>query len=392
MSTGVAATRWGFPTQIWFGPEVATDIAKAVKELRAKRPLLVTDRGLATLPMISEALQRLNEDGLRARVFSGVKPNPTESNIAEGIDALRAGEHDLVIAWGGGSGMDAAKAIALMAGQKRRIWDYEDIGDNWRRVDTEAMLPVIAVPTTAGTGSELGRSSVITDEIGRRKVIIFHPKMIPNLVLMDPELTVGLPRDLTAATGMDALTHALEAYCAPTFHPMAEGLALQALSMIKKHLPRACADGSDLESRAQMMIASGMACVALQKGLGGVHALAHSLGALYDAHHGLLNAVLLPYVLHFNMSVLTQKLTRLARILDLPSQSPSAVLDWVLAFRADVGIADNLSAMGIDDAKRGQVVTLAERDPCAGGNPIRLDKATFGRIFDAALTGKLETA
>jgi alcohol dehydrogenase class IV len=380
---------WGFPTEVWFGAGRVRELPKAVRALGALRPLIVTDRGLSNLPMVAEAAAGLREAGLFVGIFSDVKSNPTGANVADGLAALRAGQHDAVIALGGGSGMDVGKAIALMAGQRRPLWDFEDIGDYWTRVDRAGMLPVIAVPTTAGTGSELGRSSVITDVEGMRKVIIFHPNMLPRMVVMDPELTVGLPRHLTAATGMDALTHALEAFCSRSFHPMAEGLALQALSMISAHLPRAYANGADIEAREQMMIASGMACVALQKGLGGVHALAHSLGALYDAHHGLLNAILLPYVLHFNMPVLSERLERLARILDLRVETPGAVLDWVLACRAASGIPDNLAAIGIDGNRRVEVVALAERDPCAGGNPIPLDQASLSGIFERAVSGRL---
>jgi alcohol dehydrogenase class IV len=389
MSQARPPANWGFPTNVWFGAGRIGDIAKAVRSLGAERPLLVTDRGLAAMPMVTNAMAALAEAGLAAGLFADVKPNPSAVNVEAGLKLLRDGRYDLVIAFGGGSGMDAAKAIALMAGQTRPLWDFEDIGDFWTRVNPAGMVPVVAVPTTAGTGSELGRSSVITDEEGERKVIIFHPKMMPGVVIMDPELTVGLPRGLTAATGMDALTHALEAFCAPSFHPMAEGLALQSLAMIKDHLPRACADGTDIEAREQMLIASGMACVALQKGLGGVHALAHPLGALYDAHHGLLNAILLPYVLSFNMSVLTDKLVRLARILALPSQTPGAVLEWVLAIRAETGIPNDLSALGIDDARTAQIAALAERDPCAGGNPVPLDQEILTGIFQRALTGRL---
>lgn len=389
MNAPSLATNWGFPTDVWFGAGRISALPKAVRALGTERPLLVTDRGLAGLPMIAEAMARLKEAGLFVGLFSDVKPNPTAANVQDGLNALHAGGHDLVIAFGGGSGMDAGKAIALMARQTRPIWDFEDVGDYWTRVDPAGMVPVIAVPTTAGTGSELGRSSVITCEKGERKVIIFHPKMLPRLVVMDPELTVGLPRSLTAATGMDALTHALEAYCAPSFHPMAEGLAVQALTMIKEHLPRACSDGTDIEAREQMMIASGMACVALQKGLGGVHALAHSLGALYDAHHGLLNAILLPYVLSVNMPALTQKLVRLAHVLGLPSPTPVAVLDWVLTCRAEIDIPENLTLIGIDGSRREKIVALAERDPCAAGNPIPLDRSILTGIFDRALTGRV---
>lgn len=387
--TPTPSANWGFPTDVWFGAGRAAELPKGIRALGVKRPLIVTDRGLADSPMIAEALRAIRGDGLFAELFADVRSNPTGANVASGLEALRAGRHDSVIAFGGGSGMDAGKAIALMAGQQRPLWDFEDIGDFWTRVDPAAMLPVLAVPTTAGTGSELGRSSVITHEAAGRKVIIFHPKMLPRLVVMDPLLTVGLPPHLTAATGMDALTHALEAYCSRSFHPMAEGLALQALAMIKTHLPRACANGADVEAREQMMIASAMACVALQKGLGGVHALAHSLGALYDAHHGLLNAILLPYVLAFNAPALADRLPRLTRILDLPSQNSTAVLDWVLGLRREIGIADRLSGLGIDESRCAEVAALAATDPCAAGNPVPLDRPILERLFQRAVRGDL---
>jgi len=387
--TDPRTANWGFPTDVWFGAGRIGALPEAVRRLGGRRPLVVTDRGLAAMPFVQDALRALREAGLPAGLFADVKPNPTGTNVAAGLAVLRQGQHDLVIALGGGSGMDAAKAIALMAGQHRPLWDFEDLGDWWTRVETRGMLPVIAIPTTAGTGSELGRSSVISDEATQRKVIIFHPRMLPGLVIMDPALTLGLPAQLTAATGMDALTHALEAYCAPSFHPMAEGLAVQALTMIGPHLPRAVRDGTDLEAREQMMIASGMACVALQKGLGGVHAIAHALGALYDAHHGLLNAILLPYVLKHNLPALGDKLPRLARVLDLPVHSPAAVLDWILTLRAQTGIPTALSALGIDAQLREPAIVLAAGDPCAQGNPTPFTAAVIGPILDDAVAGRL---
>ncbi len=380
---------WGFPTEVWFGAGRIRELPGAVRRLGGQRPLIVTDRGLATMPFIVEAVRVLNESGLPTGLFADVKSNPTGGNVSAGLAVVQQNQHDLIIAFGGGSGMDAAKAIALMAGQRRPLWDFEDIGDWWTRVETDGLLPVIAIPTTAGTGSELGRSAVISDEAAQRKVIIFHPRMLPGLVIMDPELTCGLPAHLTAATGMDALTHALEAYCAPSFHPMAEGLAVQALTMIGAHLPRACRDGADSEAREQMLIASGMACIALQKGLGGVHALAHSLGALYDAHHGLLNAIILPYVLKNNLPMLRDKLARLARVLDLAGHTPAAVLDWVLAVRAQTGIPPTLAHIGIDATHRERAIALAIGDPCAQGNPTPFNAAVAGAIFDDAVAGRL---
>ncbi len=275
---------------------------------------------------MQRTLEVLRKAGLEAALYSNVKPNPTGRNVEEGVEAFVSGGHDLVVAIGGGSALDAAKAIAFMARQTIPMWDLEDIGDNWTRANTEGLVPVIAIPTTAGTGSELGRSSVITHDSEKRKVIVFHPRMMPDIVVMDPELTTGLPAHITAATGMDALSHALEALSAPTFHPMAEGIALNALRLIHTWLPIATHDGANLEARGQMLIASGMGCVALQKGLGAIHALAHPLGALYDAHHGLLNAVLMPYVITFNTPAIAGKLALLARVLDLPRKDAEGVL------------------------------------------------------------------
>ncbi len=384
----VTAT-WGFPTKVWFGAGRLGDLPAAVRQCGATRPLLVTDRGLATLPMVAEAVALLADAGLTCAVFAEVKPNPSGGNIDAGVAAFREGGHDLVIAFGGGSGLDAGKAIALMARQSRPIWDFEDIGDHWQRVDTSAPVPVIAIPTTAGTGSELGRSSIVTDEARRRKIVIFHPIMLPDLVIMDPELTTGLPRVLTAATGMDALAHGLEAYCSPVFHPMADGLAVQALRMIREFLPRAARDGNDLAARSQMLVASGMACVALQKGLGGMHALAHPLGAQYDAHHGMLNAVLMPYVVAHNMPVLKGRLADLARCLDLPRHTDAAVLDWVLSLREELDIPHALTGMGIDDTHAGEIVAAAVLDPCGFTNPIPLDQTNVAGIFGAAVAGRV---
>ncbi|MDZ7600561.1 MAG: iron-containing alcohol dehydrogenase, partial [Hoeflea sp.] len=321
---------------------------------------------------------------LDTALFHGVKPNPTGANVADGVDALRSGGHDLVVAIGGGSALDAAKAIALMASQTIPMWDLEDIGDNWKRADTSRLVPVIAIPTTAGTGSELGRSSVITHEAETRKVIVFHPRMMPNVVVMDPELTVGLPAPITAATGMDALSHALEAYCAPSFHPMAEGVALNAVRLIKQWLPLATLDGSNLEARGQMLIASGMGCLALQKGLGAMHALAHPLGALHDAHHGLLNAVLMPYVLEFNAPAITDKLDFLGRFLDLPNPTAAGVIEWIYDLRETLTLPHTLAGMGVRDIDIDLVARMGTVDPCAGGNPVPLDQAGLTTILRAA--------
>lgn len=382
--TQAVASNWSFPTDVRFGNGRIREIGTAVRALGASSPLVVTDAGLKDLFPVQRALEALREAGLQPGLFFNVKPNPTGRNVADGVEALRSGGHDLVVAIGGGSALDAAKAIALMASQTISMWDLEDIGDNWKRVDTARLVPVIAVPTTAGTGSELGRSSVITQDEEHRKVIVFHPRMMPNIVIMDPELTAGLPAHITAATGMDALSHALEALSSPTFHPMAEGIALNALQLIKTWLPVAVAEGQNLEARGQMLVASGMGCVALQKGLGAIHALAHPLGALHDAHHGLLNAVLMPYVLEFNAPAIKDKLELLARLLDLPVPTAAGVIDWIFDLRETLEIPLTLSAMGLADIDEDRVVAMAEVDPCAGGNPVRLDRAGLLSILRAA--------
>lgn len=382
--TQAVASNWSFPTDVRFGNGRIREIGTAVRALGASSPLVVTDAGLKDLFPVQRALEALREAGLQPGLFFNVKPNPTGRNVADGVEVLRSGGHDLVVAIGGGSALDAAKAIALMSSQTISMWDLEDIGDNWKRVDTSRLVPVIAVPTTAGTGSELGRSSVITQDEEHRKVIVFHPRMMPNIVIMDPELTAGLPAHITAATGMDALSHALEALSSPTFHPMAEGIALNALQLIKTWLPVAVAEGQNLEARGQMLVASGMGCVALQKGLGAIHALAHPLGALHDAHHGLLNAVLMPYVLEFNAPAIKDKLELLARLLDLPVPTAAGVIDWIFDLRETLEIPLTLSAMGLADIDEDRVVAMAEVDPCAGGNPVRLDRSGLLSILRAA--------
>src|SRR5260221_928393 len=302
MSIDAAALRgnWNYPTSVKFGCGRIAELADHCKALGMKRPLLITDPGLAGLPMIKAAIDRNNAAGLPTGLFSQIQGNPTGKNIDDGVKAFKEGGHDGVIAFGGGSALDAAKAVALMAGQKRPLWDFEDIGDWYTRVDPNGMAPVVAVPTTSGTRSEVGRASVITDEAVHVKKIIFHPKMLPAIVIDDPELTAGLPPHITAAVGMDALSHNLEAFCAPGFHPLADGIAIEGMRLIKEWLPTAVKDGGNLVARSYMMAASSMGATAFQKGLGGMHAIAHPLGALYNTHHGLTNAVVMPYVLDFN--------------------------------------------------------------------------------------------
>ncbi|WP_237066442.1 iron-containing alcohol dehydrogenase [Microbulbifer guangxiensis] len=389
MDTQRFHNNWNYPTAIRVGPGRIGELAQVCGELGIHAPLVVTDPGLAGLPMVEKVLTLCEANGLKAGLFSSIKGNPNGKNVAAGVEALRSGWHDGVIAMGGGSALDAGKAMALMVGQRRPIWDFEDVGDNFTRVDESGMVPVIAVPTTAGTGSEVGRSSVITDEDAQLKRIIFHPKMLPATVILDPELTVGLPPALTAATGMDALSHNLEAFCAPAFHPMAEGIALEGIRLVKEYLPRAVADGADLEARQQMLVASSMGATAFQRGLGAMHALAHPIGALYDTHHGTINAVLMPYVLQANREVIAEPMVRLARYLDLPGSGLDAVLDWVLALRDTIGIPHTLEEIGIDDAQAERVGEMAAVDPSAGSNPISFDAAAYRELFSRACSGAL---
>ena len=380
---------WNYPTAIRFGPGRITELAEACKSLGMTKPLLVTDPGLAGLPMVADALAANQAAGLPTGLFSDVKPNPVGKNVDDGIAAYRDGGHDGVIAWGGGSGLDAAKAVALMAGQSRPLWDFEDRGDNWLRADPAGIAPIVAVPTTAGTGSEVGRASVILDESDHTKKIVFHPKMLPSIVISDPELTVGLPAHITAATGMDALAHCLEAYCAPGYHPMAEGIAVEGMRLIKEWLPTAVADGANLEARAHMLVAASMGATAFQKGLGAIHSLSHPVGALYDTHHGLTNAVVMPYVLQYNRPAIEDQLVRLAAWLGLPEPSFQAVMDWVLGLRRDLEIPHTLAELGVSDERLDEMSVMAARDPTAGSNPIPVGAAELKTLFTAAIEGRL---
>ncbi|VXB20550.1 Alcohol dehydrogenase [Pseudomonas sp. 8BK] len=380
---------WNYPTSVRVGVGRISELAAACRQLGMSAPLLVTDPGLAALPMIDRALLHCRDDGLKAGLFHGIKGNPTGHNVMDGVAAFKAGKHDGVIAFGGGSALDAGKAIALMVGQDRPLWDFEDIGDNCNRVNVAGMAPVVAVPTTAGTGSEVGRASVITDDAAHIKRIIFHARMLPALVILDPELTLGLPAKITAATGMDALSHNLEAFCSPLFHPMAEGIALEGMRLVQHYLPRAVAQGSDVEARLQMLVASSMGATAFQRGLGAMHALAHPLGALYDAHHGLLNAVLMPYVLVANRARIEPQMEKMARYLNLGKPGFSGVLEWVMALREQVGIPHSLGEIGIDDTRIEQVGQMAEVDPSAGTNPIAFTAAQYSQLFEKALRGTL---
>ncbi|WP_445679964.1 iron-containing alcohol dehydrogenase [Radicibacter daui] len=380
---------WNYPTPVRFGAGRIAELAEACKVAGMSRPLLVTDPGLAGLPMIAAAVEACKSAGLGIAVFSALKGNPVESNVYDGLKALKAGNHDGVIAFGGGSALDVGKVIAFMAGQTRPMWDFEDIGDWWTRADPAGILPIVAVPTTAGTGSEVGRAGVITQEATHTKKVIFHPKMMPAVVISDPELSVGLPASLTAWTGMDALAHCLEAYCAPGFHPMAEGIAVEGIRLVKEYLPRAVRNGKDIEARGAMLAAASMGAAAFQKGLGGIHSLSHPVGALYDTHHGLTNAVFMPYVLVHNRAAIEEKIGRLAAWLGLKAANFPAFLDWVLALREELAIPATLAGLKVDGAQIDLIAEMAVVDPTAGGNPVPLTVDGCKAIFTAALEGKL---
>ena len=383
------AMNWNFPTAIRFGAGRISELADVCRLLGISRPLLVTDPALAKMPFIRAAVAANTQSGIATEVFSDIEPNPVGSNIDAGVAAYASGSHDGVIAFGGGSALDVGKVIAFMSGQSRPLWDFEDREDWWSRANPEGVAPIIAVPTTAGTGSEVGRAGVILDEAEQVKKIIFHPRMMPAIVILDPELTVGLPKQVTAATGMDALAHCLEAYCAPGFHPMADGIAAEGVKLVHDWLAKAVLDGSDLDARGGMLIAASMGATAFQKGLGGMHALSHPIGALYKTHHGLTNAVLMPYVLAYNRSAIDERLARLAGFAGLPHASFDALFQWVLQLREELSIPHTLRELGVTDDQLDRLAQMAEADPSAGGNPLPFDADAAGQVLAWAMAGKL---
>jgi alcohol dehydrogenase len=387
----VPTANWSYPTAVRFGAGRIKELAEACRAAGIARPLLVTDAGVAKLPITATATGLLKEAGLPVAVFSDVQSNPVESNVEAGIAAFRSGGHDGVIAFGGGSGLDTGKVIAFLSGQSRPLWDFEDIGDWWTRADPDKIAPIVAVPTTAGTGSEVGRAGVITQESTHTKKVIFHPKMMPRVVICDPELTAGMPPSITTGTGMDALAHCLEAYCAPNYHPMAEGIAVEGMRLIFANLPKAVANGSDLEARAHMMSAAAMGAAAFQKGLGAIHALSHPVGALYNTHHGTTNGVFMPYVLVFNRSTIEPKIARLAGFLGIAGGFDGFLKD-VLNLRKQTGVPHDLGGLGVDGSKVETIVEMSLVDPTAGGNPVPLTKEGSRKIFEAALSGDVAAA
>ena len=383
------AGRWNYPTSIRFGAGRIRELPAACRELGMTAPLLVTDTGLAKLEIVTRAVESCRQAKLACGLFSDVQANPVEANVSAGVAEFRRGRHDGVIAFGGGSALDIGKAIGLMVGQTRPVWDFEDKEDWYTRVNVGGMVPVVAVPTTAGTGSEVGRCSVLTDLRDHTKKLIFHPKLLPAIVIEDPELSVGLPAHITAAVGMDALSHNLEAFCAPSYHPLADGVAIEGMRLIKEWLPAAVRDGGNLEARAHMLIASTMGATAFQKGLGAMHSLSHPCSANLNTHHGLTNAVVMPYVLVFNRRAVEEKLARLAAYLNLKSASFGAVLDWVLQLREAIGIPHTLAKLGVREEHAAPFSRMAEADPSTPSNPVPVVAADFQRLYLAAINGQL---
>ncbi len=375
---------WSYPTAIRFGAGRLAELPEACAAAGMAKPLLVTDAGLAKLPIVTQALELLRGGGLAAELFAEVKSNPDERDLAAGVAAFNSGGHDGVIAFGGGSGLDLGKLVALMAGQTRPVWDFEDVADWWTRADAAAIVPIVAVPTTAGTGSEVGRAGVLTNSQTHAKKIIFHPKLLPAVVICDPELTVGMPAAMTAGTGLDAFAHCLEAYCSPHYHPMSHGIALEGMRLVRENLPLAYRQPEDLTARANMMSAAAMGAVAFQKGLGAIHAISHPVGAVYDTHHGTTNAVVLPAVLRFNRPAIEPQIERLAAYLGI-SGGFDGFLEDVVTLRAGLGVPERLSQIGVGGDRLDELASMALEDPSCGGNPVPLTHDTLKSLLEAAL-------
>lgn len=386
MTHNVPNRNWSYPTAIKFGVGRISELAEHCKASGISRPLLVTDKALASLPITAAALDVLEQAGLGRAVFSDVDPNPNEGNMAAGIAVYNAGRHDGVIAFGGGSALDLGKMIALMAGQRAdlSVWDLEDIDDWYTRADAARIAPVIAVPTTAGTGSEVGRAGVLTNSATHKKKIIFHPKLMPVVTICDPALTVGMPKFITAGTGMDALAHCLEAYCSPFYHPMSQGIALEGMRLVFENLPRVYANPNDLEARAHMMSAAAMGAVAFQKGLGAIHSLSHPIGAVYNTHHGTTNAVVMPMVLEFNRPAVEDRIKAAAAYLGFDGGF-AGFHDQIMELRTLLSIPENLSAMGVQFGDLDMLTEMALEDPSCGGNPIAMTRENTRALFDACM-------
>jgi len=381
---------WNYPTTMWVGENRIKDLGSACKTLNINKPLLVTDSGLAQSNIVRNVLSNLKADGITVELYSNVVGNPTGTNVNEGVDYYKKNKCDGVIAFGGGSGLDVGKAVAFMSCQTLSIWEFEDVGDNWTKANSDKIAPIIAVPTTAGTGSETGRASVILNEETGVKNIIFHPKFLPSIVILDPVLTVGLPPKITAATGMDALAHNLEAYCAPGFHPMADGIALEGMRLINKWLIEAVKNGSNLEARMNMLTAASMGSTAFQKGLGAIHSLSHPVNALNNVHHGLSNAIFMPYVLTYNRDVIEQKIIKVCKYLELREKTFEGFINWVLDLRKKLDMPHKLSEIIEDkDLQLDRLSKMALEDPSTGSNPKKLNESDMKIMYQHSMSGDL---
>ena len=383
-------SNWNYPTIVWTGENRVNDLSFACKDLNIQTPLLVTDKGLYNSKIILESLKSLKDKKILVKIFHDVVGNPTGTNVKDGVEFYKKNSCDGVIAFGGGSALDVGKAIAFMIDQKLSLWDFEDTGDNWKKANTKKIAPIIAVPTTAGTGSETGRASVILNEKTGVKKIIFHPKFLPSIVILDPKLTIGLPPEITASTGMDALAHNLEAYCANGYHPMADGIALEGMRLIKRWLLIAFQDGSNMEARMNMLSAASMGSTAFQKGLGAIHSLSHPVNALNNIHHGLSNAIFMPYVLTFNKDVIEKKIIKISEYLDLKENTFDSFLNWILELRKKLNIPHKLS--DILDKKNFDIDRLSKmalEDPSTSGNPKKLTISDMKNMYMHSMSGNL---
>jgi alcohol dehydrogenase class IV len=385
-------SKWNYPTTVRFGAGRIKELPDALAFAGIKRPLFVTDPGLAKLPVVASTLKILDDAKIPYGVFSDVKPNPIEANLTAGIAVFKKGKHDGVIAFGGGSALDLGKLIAFQAGQTRPVWDFEDIGDWWTRANSDTIAPIVAVPTTAGTGSEVGRAGVLTNEATHTKKIIFHPKLLPAIVIADPELTTGMPPFITVGTGMDALAHCLEAYSATGYHPMADGVALEGMRLVFENLPKAAANGKDITARANMMAAAAMGATAFQKGLGAIHSLSHPIGSLYDTHHGMTNGVFMPYVLAFNRPAIEERIARAAGYLGIKGGFDGfakAILKLRKELKVPHTLPDLVKGLKMDAKRKAEIAAMAVEDPSTGSNPVKLTKKAAQTLLENTISGKL---
>ena len=382
-------SNWNYPTTVWTGEGRSADLPEACLLANIKNPLFVTDKDLVTLPMTIKTIDSLKKIFKDINIFSKFSGNPFGKNINEGVELYNKGKCDGVIAFGGGSALDVGKGIAFMCGQTRPIWDFEDIGDYWKRADENKISPIIAIPTTAGTGSETGRASAIINEETGVKKIIFHPKFMPTIVILDPILTVDLPPRITAATGMDALAHNLEAFCAPGFHPMADGIALEGMRLIKNSLSLAVKDGQNIKARSEMLAAGSMGSTAFQKGLGAIHSLSHPVNAQFNVHHGLSNAIFMPYVLTFNKKEISERIVSICDYLGL-EKSFDSFMQWIMDLRIELNIPHKLSDV-VDEEKIDleKLSKMAFDDPSTGSNPKKLTKEDMKTMYQRSISGEL---